>query len=117
MHPRSLQNLTTQRSTVLDLSTELLLKSRDRLAYSRERHIADTRRPRLKWQVITTPVGLFFRIFGPFEGRRHDRHMYAESGLDEIPSEELLIDGVVRVPTYTCNDTCIALSGRVQRHL
>jgi hypothetical protein len=24
---------------------------------------------------------------------------------------------VVRVPTYTCNDTCIALSGRVQRHL
>jgi hypothetical protein len=23
----------------------------------------------------------------------------------------------VRVPTYTCNDTCIALSGRVQRHL
>jgi hypothetical protein len=24
---------------------------------------------------------------------------------------------VLRVPTYTCNDTCIALSGRVQRHL
>jgi hypothetical protein len=23
----------------------------------------------------------------------------------------------VRVPTYTCNDTCIALSERVQRHL
>jgi hypothetical protein len=23
----------------------------------------------------------------------------------------------VRVPTYNCNDTCIALSGRVQRHL
>jgi hypothetical protein len=23
----------------------------------------------------------------------------------------------VRVPTYTCNDTSIALSGRVQRHL
>jgi hypothetical protein len=28
-----------------------------------------------------------------------------------------LEDLSVRVPTYNCNDTCIALSGRVQRHL
>jgi nuclease HARBI1 len=52
------------------------------------------RRPGFKWQVITTPDGLLFHIFGPFEGRRHDMHLHAESGLDEILSEELLIDGV-----------------------
>jgi nuclease HARBI1 len=51
------------------------------------------RSPGLKWQVIATPDGLLFHIFGPFEGRRHDMHLYAESGLDEILSEELLIDG------------------------
>jgi nuclease HARBI1 len=37
---------------------------------------------------------LLFHIFGPFEGLRHDMHLYAESGLDEILSEELLVDGV-----------------------
>jgi nuclease HARBI1 len=50
--------------------------------------------PGLKWQVIRTPDGLVFHIFGPCEGRRHDMHLYAESGLDEILSEELLIDAV-----------------------
>jgi hypothetical protein len=29
----------------------------------------------------------------------------------------MTVAAAVRVPTYTCNDTCIALSGRVQRHL
>jgi hypothetical protein len=34
-----------------------------------------------------------------------------------IPNNEASDVAGVRVPTYTCNDTCIALSGRVQRHL
>jgi hypothetical protein len=38
------------------------------------------RRPGLKWKVITTADGLLFHIFGPFEGRRHDLHLYAEFG-------------------------------------
>jgi DDE superfamily endonuclease len=52
------------------------------------------RRPGLKWQVIPTPDGMLFLIFGPYEGRHHDMHLYAESGLDDILSENLLIDGV-----------------------
>jgi DDE superfamily endonuclease len=52
------------------------------------------RHPGLKWQLITTPDGLLFHIFGPFEGRRHYMHLYAESGPNEILSEGLLIDGV-----------------------
>jgi nuclease HARBI1 len=52
------------------------------------------RRPGLKWQVITTPDGMLFHICGPYEGRRHDMHLYAESGLDDILSENNLIDGV-----------------------
>jgi DDE superfamily endonuclease len=31
--------------------------------------------------------------FGPFEGRRHDMHLYAESDLDDILGEGLLING------------------------
>jgi DDE superfamily endonuclease len=52
------------------------------------------RRPGLKWQMITTPDGMLFHIFGPFEGRRHDMHLYSESGLDSILVERLLIEGV-----------------------
>jgi nuclease HARBI1 len=43
--------------------------------------------------VITTPDGMLFHIFGPYEGRHHDMHLYAKSGLDDILSENLLIDG------------------------
>jgi nuclease HARBI1 len=52
------------------------------------------RRPGLKRQLITTPDGMLFHMFDPYEGRRHDMHLYAESGLDDILSENLLIDGV-----------------------
>jgi nuclease HARBI1 len=37
---------------------------------------------------------MLFHIFGPYEGRRHDMHLYAESGLENILGETLLIDGV-----------------------
>jgi DDE superfamily endonuclease len=46
-------------------------------------------RPGLKQQVITTPDGMLFHIVGPHEGRRHDIHLYAESGLDNILGENL----------------------------
>jgi DDE superfamily endonuclease len=51
------------------------------------------RKPVLKWQVVTTPDGMLFHVFGPFEGRRHDMHLYAESGLDDVLAERLLIEG------------------------
>jgi nuclease HARBI1 len=60
------------------------------------------RRPGLMWQVITTPDGMLFHIFGPYEGRRHDMDLYAESGLDNILGENLLIDGVQH---YTFGDS------------
>jgi DDE superfamily endonuclease len=44
--------------------------------------------------VITTPDGMLFHIFGPYAVRRHYMHLYAESGLDDILSENLLLDGV-----------------------
>jgi hypothetical protein len=50
------------------------------------------RRPGLKWKVVTTPDGMLFYVFGPFEGRRHDVHLFAESGLDDVLAEGLLID-------------------------
>jgi DDE superfamily endonuclease len=59
------------------------------------------RRPRLKWRGMTTPEELLFHTFGPFEGRRHDMHVYAESGLDEILSEELLVEGVQHCVSVT----------------
>jgi hypothetical protein len=51
------------------------------------------RKPGLKWQVVTTPDGMLFHVFGPFERRRHDMHLYAESGLDDVLAERLLIVG------------------------
>jgi nuclease HARBI1 len=51
------------------------------------------RRPGLKRQVVTNPDGLLFHVFGPFEGSRHDMHLYAESGPDDVLAEGLLIDG------------------------
>jgi nuclease HARBI1 len=86
------ENLRMQRSIALGSSTELSLRSLDRVAFGKERPIADTRD--LKWQVITTPDGMLFHIFGPYEGRRHDMHLYAEPGLDDILSKNILIDGV-----------------------
>ena len=52
------------------------------------------RRHVLKFQSVTTPDGLVFRMFGPHEGRRHDMVLYDESGLDEDLRQTLLIDGV-----------------------
>jgi nuclease HARBI1 len=52
------------------------------------------RRPGLKCQVVTTPDGMLLHVFGPFEGRRHVIHLYAESGLDDIVGESLLIGGI-----------------------
>jgi DDE superfamily endonuclease len=44
--------------------------------------------------MITTPDGMLFHVFGPFEGRRHGMHFYFESGLDSILGERMLIEGV-----------------------
>jgi nuclease HARBI1 len=60
----------------------------------RDTHSGHKRRPRLKLQVATTPDGILFHVFGPFEGRRDDMHVYAESGLDDILGERLLIGGI-----------------------
>jgi nuclease HARBI1 len=68
--------------------------ARSRGMLQRANYSGHKRRPGLKWEVITTPDGMLFHIFGPYEGRRHDMHLYAEPGLDDIRSENLLIDGV-----------------------
>jgi DDE superfamily endonuclease len=60
----------------------------------RDTHSGHKRRPRLKLQVSTTPDGMLFHVFGPFEGRRDDMHLYAESGIDDILGERLLIGGI-----------------------
>jgi DDE superfamily endonuclease len=52
------------------------------------------RRTGLKWQIVTTPDGMLFHVFGPFEGRRHDMHLYADSGLDDVLGDSLLIGGI-----------------------
>jgi DDE superfamily endonuclease len=52
------------------------------------------RRPGLKWQVVITPDGMLFIVFGPSEGRRHDMHLYAKSGLDDVLGDCLLIGGI-----------------------
>jgi DDE superfamily endonuclease len=52
------------------------------------------RRTGLKWQIVTTPNGMLFHVFGPFEGRRHDMHLYADSGLDDVLGDSLLIGGI-----------------------
>jgi nuclease HARBI1 len=52
------------------------------------------RRNGLKWQAITAPEGLFLNLFGPFEGLRHDMHLYTESGLDAVLGQALMIGGI-----------------------
>jgi nuclease HARBI1 len=51
---------------------------------------------------VTTPDGLLFHVCGPFEGRRHDVHLYAKSGIDDVLGQLLLIDGV---PHYLYGDS------------
>jgi nuclease HARBI1 len=72
--------------TLVEISRSLVLMQR--ATYSGQK-----RKPGLIWQVVTTPDGMLFHVFGPFEGRRHDMNLYAESGLDDVLAEKLLIDG------------------------
>ncbi|TGZ80821.1 hypothetical protein EX30DRAFT_297924, partial [Ascodesmis nigricans] len=38
----------------------------------------------LKYQAVVTPDGLIVHFYEPLEGRRHDIHVYRESGLQQI---------------------------------
>ena len=51
------------------------------------------RYPCLLSQLITTPDGLVFHLFGPVEGRRHDMTLYRMSNTEELLQNSLLIDG------------------------
>lgn len=51
------------------------------------------RRHVLKFQNVLTPDGLFFYLFGPVEGRRHDMTLYYESGLEDTLATELMVEG------------------------
>jgi DDE superfamily endonuclease len=68
--------------------------ARPRGMLQRATYSGHKRRPGLKRQVIKTPYGMLFHIFGPYKGHRHDLNLYAESDLDEILSKNILIDGV-----------------------
>jgi hypothetical protein len=54
-----------------------------------------------------------------YQVRKAGRNGFVWVGAKDLPDVVVKVYEVsrVRVPTYTCNDTCIALSGRVQRHL
>lgn len=47
----------------------------------------------LKIQAVSSPDGLIFHVFGPIEGRHHDWTLHRRSGLDEMPSQSLVVDG------------------------
>lgn len=51
------------------------------------------RRHAVKFQNVVTPDGIFFHLFGPWEGRRHDMTLYWESGLDDVLPEALIVNG------------------------
>jgi hypothetical protein len=68
--------------------------ARPRGMLQRATYSGQQRRPELKWQIISTPDGMLFNIIGPCECRRHDMHLFADSGLENILGETLLIDGV-----------------------
>jgi len=51
------------------------------------------RKQALKFQNVLTPDGLFFHLFGPFEGRRLDMTLYHESVMDSLLSFALVVDG------------------------
>lgn len=52
------------------------------------------RKHALKFQAVTTADGLFYHVYGPVEGRRHDWTLYMRSGLDEQMEDVLYIDGI-----------------------
>jgi DDE superfamily endonuclease len=54
------------------------------------------RRPGLKWQAVTTPDDIPFHCFSPYEGRQHEMHLYAQSGIEDVLSQSLQISGVQR---------------------
>ena len=51
------------------------------------------RKHALKFQNLLTPDGLFFHLFGPVEGRRHDMTLYHESGMDATLADALIVGG------------------------
>ena len=51
------------------------------------------RRHAVKFLNVLTPDGLFFYLFGPWEGRRHDMTLYHKSGLDDVLPDALVVDG------------------------
>ena len=59
----------------------------------RECYSGHNRKHALKLQNVLTPEGLFFHLFGSFEGRRHVLTLYHEPGLDARLSSGLVVDG------------------------
>lgn len=52
------------------------------------------RKHALKFQAVTTVDGMFYHMFGPVEGRRHDWTLYARSELDEQLEDVMVVDDV-----------------------
>ena len=51
------------------------------------------RRHAVKFLNVLTPDGLFFYLYGPVEGRRHDITLYHESGLDGVLADAMTVNG------------------------
>ena len=59
----------------------------------RECYSGHNRKHALKLQNVLTPEGLFFHLFGSFEGHRHVSTLYHEPGLDTRLSSGLVVNG------------------------
>jgi len=51
------------------------------------------RKHALKFQNLLTPDGLFFHLYGPVEGWRHDMTLYLESGMETTLAGALIVGG------------------------
>ena len=47
----------------------------------------------LSYQIVTTPDGIIFHLYGPVEGRQPDAFLYRSSGPDEILCNGLKVNG------------------------
>ncbi len=48
----------------------------------------------LAYETITTPDRLIFHIYRPIEGRQPDVYLYPASGMDDLLSEHLIVNGI-----------------------
>ena len=98
---RELLNLRHESRRQVRLSTDawaslmalLFFVSRPGGGLQRASYSGHKRKHALKFHNVLTPDGLFFHLFGPVEGRRHDMTLYHESAMDATLAKALIVGG------------------------